>query len=250
VENRANEIVSFKVGYLCGEPIQYVGRSSDETVSKGIGTLNEYMFLADKAALDREIVEWDMICGTAYRMALGNAAYAPDSDEGPFEMFTLDPRDTFVVYSNDVKSRRMMGVKYNIDEHGFRTYSVYTDRECITLYEEEVKSVVPHALGCVPIFEYPANNARLGAFEIVLPLLDAINEIDSDSVDGVDQFIQALLVFMGMDIEDDEIKKLKELHDSYDPEAVVQWRKDFEEWAERWQIWTDSYENENKDEEI
>ena len=27
VENRANEIVSFKVGYLCGEPIQYVGRN-------------------------------------------------------------------------------------------------------------------------------------------------------------------------------------------------------------------------------
>lgn len=26
VENRANEIVSFKVGYLCGEPIQYIGR--------------------------------------------------------------------------------------------------------------------------------------------------------------------------------------------------------------------------------
>jgi hypothetical protein len=30
VENRANEIVSFKVGYLCGEPIQYIGRSGSE----------------------------------------------------------------------------------------------------------------------------------------------------------------------------------------------------------------------------
>ena len=26
VENRANEIVSFKLGYLCGEPIQYIAR--------------------------------------------------------------------------------------------------------------------------------------------------------------------------------------------------------------------------------
>ena len=211
VENRANEIVSFKVGYLCGEPIQYVGRSSDETVSKGIGTLNEYMFLADKAALDREIVEWDMICGTAYRMALGNAAYAPDSDEAPFEMFTLDPRDTFVVYSNDVKGRRMMGVKYNIDEHGFRTYSVYTDRECITLYEDEVKSVVPHALGCVPIFEYPANNARLGAFEIVLPLLDAINNIESNRMDGIEQFVQAFVKFINCDISKEDFEALKDL---------------------------------------
>lgn len=29
VENRANEIVSFKTGYLVGEPIQYVSRGND-----------------------------------------------------------------------------------------------------------------------------------------------------------------------------------------------------------------------------
>ena len=34
VENRANEIVSFKVGYLCGEPIQLVGRNADELLRK------------------------------------------------------------------------------------------------------------------------------------------------------------------------------------------------------------------------
>ena len=211
VENRANEIVSFKVGYLCGEPIQYIGRSSDEAISAAVGTLNEYMFLADKSALDREVVEWDMICGTAFRMVLDNDAYAPESDEAPFDMFTLDPRDTFVVYSNDVKNRRMMGVKYNIDEQGFKTYSVYTDSVCITLYGEEIKSVVPHGLGCVPIFEYPANNARLGAFEIVLPLLDAINNIESNRMDGVEQFIQSFIKFVNCDIDEEKFKALKDL---------------------------------------
>ena len=29
VENRANEIVAFKTGYLCGEPIQYISRSGN-----------------------------------------------------------------------------------------------------------------------------------------------------------------------------------------------------------------------------
>lgn len=33
-ENRANEIVSFKVGYLCGEPIQYVSRNGGEEMQK------------------------------------------------------------------------------------------------------------------------------------------------------------------------------------------------------------------------
>ena len=44
VENRANEIVSFKVGYLCGEPIQYVSRNGNEQTTKAITALNELMF--------------------------------------------------------------------------------------------------------------------------------------------------------------------------------------------------------------
>ena len=211
VENRANEIVSFKVGYLCGEPIQYVGRNSEETITSGVGTLNEYMFLVDKPALDQEVVEWGMICGTAYRMVLDNEVYEAESDEAPFDMFTLDPRDTFVVYSTDVKRRRLMGVKYSTDEHGFKTYSVYTDKLYFTIEGDKVTAVAPHGLGAVPIVEYPANNARLGAFEIVLPLLDAINNIESNRMDGIEQFIQAFVKFINCDITADDFAALKDL---------------------------------------
>ena len=211
VENRANEIVSFKVGYLCGEPIQYVGRNSDETVTKGVGTLNEYMFLVDKPALDQEVVEWDMICGTANRMVLDNGAYESESDEAPFEILTLDPRDSFVVYSSDVKRRRMMGVKYNTDEYGFKTYSVYTDNLCFTIKGDKITAIKPHALGSEPIVEYPANNARLGAFEIVLPLLDAINNIESNRMDGIEQFIQSFIKFVNCDIDEEKFMALKDL---------------------------------------
>ena len=211
VENRANEIVSFKVGYLCGEPIQYVGRNSDEAITNGIGTLNEYMFLVDKPALDQEVVEWDMICGTANRMVLDNDKYDAESDEAPFDIFTLDPRNSFVVYSTDVKRRRMMGVKYNEDEYGFRTYSVYTDTLCFLIEGDKVVDVKPHGLGGEPIIEYPANNARLGAFEIVLPLLDAINNIESNRMDGVEQFIQAFVKFINCDITKEDFEALKDL---------------------------------------
>ena len=211
VENRANEIVSFKVGYLCGEPIQYVGRNSDEAISKGIGTLNEYMFLVDKAALDREVVEWQMIAGTANRMVLENIDYEQDSDESPFEMYTLDPRDSFVVYSTDAKRRRMMGVKYSTDEFGTRTYSIYTDTQSFLVVGDQLKDISDHALGVVPIFEYPANNARLGSFEIVLPLLDAINNIESNRMDGVEQFVQAFVKFINCDITKEDFEALKDL---------------------------------------
>ena len=211
VENRANEIVSFKVGYLCGEPIQYVGRTCEPAVTKGVGTLNEYMFLVDKPALDQEVVEWGMICGTANRMVLTNDTYSADSDDAPFEMYTLDPRDSFVVYSNDVKRKRMMGVKYNTDDFGQKTYSVYTDAMYFKIKDGKVEEAKAHALSVVPIVEYPANNARLGAFEIVLPLLDAINNIESNRMDGIEQFVQAFVKFINCDITKEDFEALKDL---------------------------------------
>ena len=211
VENRANEIVSFKVGYLCGEPIQYVGRSSEEAITKGVGDLNEYMFLVDKPALDQEVVEWGMICGTANRMVLANDDYEAESDEAPFDMFTLDPRYSFVVYSSEVKRKRMMGVKYNTDAFGSKTFSVYTDSLYFTIKDGKVQEAATNPLGTVNIFEYPANNARLGAFEIVLPLLDAINNIESNRMDGIEQFIQAFVKFINCDISKDDFEALKDL---------------------------------------
>ena len=210
VENRANEIVSFKVGYLCGEPIQYVGRNCEEAVTNGVGTLNEYMFLVDKPALDQEVVEWDMIGGTANRMVLANDAYTAESDEAPFEMYTLDPRDSFVVYSNDVKRKRMLGVKYNTDDFGQKTFSAYTDAMYFTIKDGKVTKQKAHGLGVVPIIEYPANNARLGAFEIVLPLLDAINNIESNRMDGIEQFVQAFVKFINCEITKEQFEELRQ----------------------------------------
>lgn len=209
VENRANEIVSFKVGYLCGEPIQYIGRNGEESVSKGIARLNEMMFSENKATQDKEIVEWQMICGTAYRLVLPDTPF--DEDDAPFEMFTLDPRDSFVVYSNEVGNKARMGVKYCTDEMGISTYSVYSDKHFWKIKEGKILESKSHALGMIPIFEYPANNARLGSFEIVLPLLDEINNIASNRMDGIEQFIQAFIKFVNCDITAEDFEALKDL---------------------------------------
>ena len=194
VENRANEIVSFKVGYLCGEPIQYVGRNGEEATAKAITALNELMFAEDKATKDQEIVEWQMICGTAYRLVLPDEKN--EEDEAPFELHTLDPRDTFVVYSSEIGNKPLMGVKYYKDDEEVLRFSVYTENRYYLIEGDILKEEKAHALDMIPIFEYPANNARLGSFEIVLPLLDTI---------------QAFIKFVNCDITADDFKELKEL---------------------------------------
>ena len=209
VVNRANEIVAFKTGYLCGEPIQYINRNGEDTVTENINTLNEYMFSEDKASQDEEIVEWGNICGTAYRLVL------PDDrgeiDEAPFEMYTLDPRYAFVVYSNGIGKKPLMGVIESQDENNVTHYSIYTEDKYFHVLESSIVEETPHILGMIPIFEYPANNARLGAFEIVLPLLDAINNVESNRLDGVEQIVQAFIKFINCDITKDEYKAFLEM---------------------------------------
>ena len=209
VENRANEIVSFKVGYLFGEPVQYVGRNSDENVSKAIAELNEMMFSENKATQDKEVGEWQMVCGTAYRLVLPDKAGS--EDDAPFEMNTLDPRDTFVVYSSEVGNKPVFAVKYRVDKENRRIASVYTKNRYWKLIDDRIAEYKTHALGMIPIFEYPANNARQGAFEIVLPLLDAINTVASNRMDGIEQFIQAFIKFINCDVSADDFEKLKDL---------------------------------------
>ena len=209
VENRANEIVSFKVGYLMGEPVQYVSRVDDEGVAEKISTLNSYVASEDKAAKDKELADWAHICGTAYRMVLPDGEADVEEDEAPFEIFTLDPRFAFVVRYNGLGSPVVMGVKYVVKGDGTAIYSCYTKDHYYEISDTWVILKSEEQVLGIPIVEYPLNNARLGAFEIVLPLLDAMNNVDSNRLDGVEQFIQALMLFHNVDITSKDYQELR-----------------------------------------
>lgn len=191
VENWANKIVSFKVGYLCNSPIQYVsGNGKDEQntdkISKMIDLLNKNMDAIGKSTIDKDLFEWQMICGTSYRLALP-----------PFDIYSLDPRNTFVIYANDIKKKPLAGVTYvtrNENNMNIKYYSVYTENTYFEIKDDKISKIEPHILPEIPLIEYPANNARLGAFEVVLDLLNAINMLNSNRLDGVEQFIQSLVV--------------------------------------------------------
>lgn len=207
VENRAHEIVSFKVGYLCSEPIQYVSRSGRENATEEINLLNEYVFEKNKSSCDKQLADWMYISGTAFRMIVPTNG---DESESPFEIYTLDPRSTFVVYSSGLGNKPLMGVTYVKRENMSALYSVYTDNMYYEIEDGRIVKSEPHIIGGVPIIEYPENMARLGAFETVLPVLDAINAVASNRVDGVEQFIEALLLIKGVDLEDGDFDKIRE----------------------------------------
>lgn len=222
--NFPNAVASFHTGYFLGKPIQYVSRGEKtETMSDAVADLiddlNRFSDDCGKPSDDTDLAEWMFICGTAYRMALPSM----DRDtESPFDTFVLDPRQTFIVYSNDVGHRRMLGVTVVKRTDGTTVFNCYTDKRFYKL--ESPESVVPaatgsalnitaekrHYVGRVPIVEYPTCKARLGAFELILPLADAVNMALSDLADGRQQFINALLVIKGADITDEQFDELRD----------------------------------------
>lgn len=200
VENRANEIVSFKTGYMVGKPIQYVSSTSKEGVSENIGKLNDAMRIVGKHTKDKTLIEWELVCGLGYRYVTQNNDRRLKS---PFNLFTLDPRNTFVIRANDYTQRVLAAVNYVADREQNITFTVYTDSYCFTFKKDSGREVhTINAFGLIPIIEYQANSARQGCFEIVLSMLDAINSFDSARLEAVEQFVQSLLVLTNCQLED------------------------------------------------
>ena len=247
LENHAFEIVEFKKAYVYGEPVQYVqkGEKDNQSINPEISELNKFMESEDKSSRDKELAEWQYICGTAYRWIDIDNEEDKDDEDAPFEIRTLDPRRTFVVYSSGVRGEQLFSgyINYfseNIQlENGETQFSKY---RIITIYTEDAEYQYKESFGNIGnvqnlqimqfdvpsgignetvksdsypieikghrIIEYPLNQARLGLIELCMSALNAINQVKSDDLDGIDQFIQSLLVFVNQEIDVDRFKQL------------------------------------------
>ena len=222
VVNIANQIVTFKVGYQCGIPMQYTAAKSTEGLTTKIETLNNLMGYENKSKNDQDVIEWNTICGTAYRCILPDADYNKgEEDEAPFELTSLRPANTFVIYSNRMGEEPLASVTYwsdgdftgEYDNNGVlgEVFAIYTPKWYFEIKSGKIVVERRNNLGMIPIVEYPANNARLGAFEVVMSLLDSISFIESNRIDGLQNFVQAFLKFINCDIDDADIPKIGEL---------------------------------------
>ena len=221
VENHAHEIVSFKTGYEFGQPIQYVqhGRfhepeGNQEKDDEYIVWLNKMMFEQEKQAKDIAVGEDMAICGVGYRMPY----VLDESDlESPFGIMILDPKTTLVIRSNEGNKPVVCAVSYSVNNDKEMNIVAYTQSHIFTLTGKylfsglEVTDAKPNTLTLIPIVEYVNNRSRLGSFEIVLPLLDALNKATSDRLNDIEQFVQALLWFSNCEIDEGGLSELLEL---------------------------------------
>lgn len=214
IENHASEVTDFTVGYQAGNPINLVARSTNAELKHSdarIVKLNEMLSEESKQAKDIELFRNFHIAGIGYLMVLPK-----DEQYGlsPFDLLVLDPRNTFIVYSNDAYERPMVAVTYSVLQNGAKRITAYTED---VVYEFGFNQSggtdgfvkTPNILRMIPIIEFSANNDYAGCFEKAIPLMDAINAINSNRVDDIEQFVQSILWLHNAELSDDAKKELK-----------------------------------------
>ena len=218
VENHAAEITAFKVGYVFGSPISFVQRASvDIDGNSGtaddtkISILNEMMYEEGKAAQDKAIGKDLSICGVGYRIVLPKKVKTGIS---AFNMLRLNPQTTFVVRFNDIFKKVALAVSYVTLQDGSIRAGAYTDTSYFGLEGSfgsvRVVEEKPNRIGIVPIIEYKNDDERMGCFERVISLLDALNEATSDRVNGLAQFVQSILWMNNCEIDSEQMEQLKD----------------------------------------
>ena len=217
VENHAAEITAFKVGYVFGSPISFVQRASVDISGKSgavddgkIAILNEMMYEEGKAAQDKALGKDISVCGVGYRIVLPKKVKTGIS---AFNLLRLNPQTTFVVRFNDIHKKVAVAFSYVTLKNGDIRAGAYTEN---AYYELEgsrgavrVVSEQPNRIG-IPIIEYKNDDERMGCFERVISLLDALNEATSDRVNGLAQFVQSILWMNNCEIDSEQMEQLKD----------------------------------------
>lgn len=215
VVNNADMVVTFKNGYFLTKPATYVSRKNDESIAEKVRQLNEYLYVSGKHEADNEVVDWFHTVGVAPMFV-----EATNDEDAPVAVYSLDPRSAFVVYSLRPGNKPLMGVHVAIQGSQILV-DCFTRDYKFTLIGGNVNTVdvnhfIPQVLavdsmlavernliGEIPIVEYTYNSTRCGAFEQAIPIMDSINLVESNRADGIEQFVQSLMILYNCETDDE-----------------------------------------------
>jgi len=211
VDNVANEITEFALGFQFGSPMTLVqkGNKTDSQVSDAITELNDNYEAVHIASKTQEFARFLVIAGVAYVYIDTNMDWKDESD-GYFTEDVLDPRTTFVVRSSYYTDRRiMLAACYRKDSSGNKYYTCFSDKwrfEIVNAvkitgskrrkdkdnYNHGNSSGSGNVLNRIPIVEYIRSFDRTGLWERQIPEMNDLNLAISNFSNDVDQNTQAI----------------------------------------------------------
>lgn len=209
-ENHALEVVRFKTSQTYGEPIQYVSKKKDKVINAQVDLLNDYMDDANAETRNIELGIYQSAIGTAYKAIIREEEWKPGGSDVPFGIFIPDPLNTFIVYSSR-NGKALMSVQCLKDANREQYYQCYTTKSYFMIQNSKLSDFGVNGFGGIPIIEYPNNPDRLSDIEIAITMFDSINNMQSNRMDGIEQFVQALMKFKNCEIDENEFLNMVKL---------------------------------------
>ena len=206
VDNTANEIVEFKVGFHYGNPITFKKRDIVEGKIEAVQEFNDQYLLTDANSANQELARYFEIGGICCTYIDTNENY--EDGDSYYIRTVLDPRTSFVVYSSYYPDgREMMGVTYRKDSDGTYRYTCFSkdwryeiknwqvvngDGTTSEFWGHDSRSGEENPLHIIPITEYFRSYDRMGCFERQIDEMDNLNLLISDFSNDVDQNTQTI----------------------------------------------------------
>ena len=207
VMNLAYELVERKVAEMLAEPIQFVLRGTDEKKAEQISQLNIILETENKYDTDIDICRWRSICGTAYRF-IGKNENKETMDISDFDITCENPMDTFVVYYTNNKPAFSCQIRQDADNQ--KIYTCYTNTKYFFIKGGKITQMGINGNGAIPVIEYPNNSRRISDTEITISITDAINTLQSDRINGIEQFVSAWVKFVNCQIDEKTFRSMRQ----------------------------------------
>lgn len=231
ISNLAHQITEFWLGYFWGNHMAFVQKSdkhpkgSNPTDSdSAITLLNEMYDAEDMESKDQLLAYYLEVCGVCCQLI--DIKRKPDDEDAVFDLVTLNPLYSFVIYSSDAYERPVMGVSYSEDENGSKIFTCITDDAVYEICDmvefvrgtktREGKKITDgkdgiqaNPFGRVNIVEFERSTDRTGVFERQLDELNALNILESDLCNDVSQTTQANWWGNDIELDTDDDGKVK-----------------------------------------
>lgn len=212
VVNYAYPITREIVGYTFGNPIELVQK--DIKYLEDVNKLSSIYDYEDAYYVDICTAIFDSICGVAYQMTLPSSMInKDDTPDVPIRYMCLDPRYTFVAFSNSTGNPQLLSGQITVDENGLESYVLYTDDNVFRIDFDGSISVSKNVIGLNPITMVENSIFLTGDWEQAISVLNATNQVTSDALNDIEGTIKSLLVVLGAEFDDDDnatLKKIKE----------------------------------------
>ena len=206
VVNYCSCIVDNFNGYLTGNPISY-------TSNEDIEDILEVLRYNDYKEEDSEFLKSALIFGKSYEIMYLD-------EDGEIRFNVLDTRQGFPIYSDDLNKDLLYFVRIfpvdNLDilkGYYVEVYSKDTvDRFDMNDAYSNLRfiSSEQHYFHQVPVTVFSLNREEVGSFEKIMSMQDSYNKLISASEDDFESFCDAYMVIRGMEVDDDELSKMKQ----------------------------------------